>query len=365
MNLTAPSARFAVAAGGAFLVLSGLITGMVIADRSLLVVEISAILLVAGAVFLGGAIGKSLAAALLALTRAARDGRSTTAPSPLPVIEAQAAFEAVADMSRRLSLVDSEARMARAEAMQASAMCAEMLCDTLEVETRVQGQLLADLHDGPAQGMQLALALSQDHGVDEKIVELLREANEGLRGIMAMVSPPHFAESGLAGAIRDLADDLERRYGLRTQVNWPARPVPLPRHYADLIYRLTAESLINVVKHADCDDAEVTLEAGADGAFCLTVRDKGVGFDPKALTGGAAERGHHLGLGLRRTQAAAAGGSLTVTSGVGQGTTVALELPAVAPVPASAPAPARPDVTPTGDGGVSSALHRDSASAGH
>ncbi|HWG92629.1 MAG TPA: ATP-binding protein, partial [Mycobacteriales bacterium] len=109
------------------------------------------------------------------------------------------------------------------------------------------------------------------------------------------------------------------------------------------LYRFFQEALLNVVKHADVDDAEAGLEI-ADDAVVAWVRDEGPGFEPAAVR---PDRGRHVGLGLLRDRARLAGGSLEVVSAVGAGTTLRLRLPRAAVVP---PAPERephvPDVVP-------------------
>jgi signal transduction histidine kinase len=113
------------------------------------------------------------------------------------------------------------------------------------------------------------------------------------------------------------------RYGLNVRVEWPESPYPLPLASAVTVYRFFQEALLNVVKHADVDDAVVTLQVLED-AVVATVRDEGPGFDPAAVR---PDRGRHVGLGLLRERARLSGGSLEVASRRGEGTTLTLRLP--------------------------------------
>jgi signal transduction histidine kinase len=126
------------------------------------------------------------------------------------------------------------------------------------------------------------------------------------------------------------------RYGLHVDLSWPDSPYPLPLASAVTVYRFFQEALLNVVKHADVDDATVSLQVLED-AVIAEVRDAGPGFDPAAVR---PDRGRHVGLGLLRERARLSGGSLDVTSGRGEGTVLTLRLPRpAAPQPAPAEQP--------------------------
>jgi two-component system nitrate/nitrite sensor histidine kinase NarX len=110
---------------------------------------------------------------------------------------------------------------------------------------------------------------------------------------------------------------------LNVRVEWPESPYPLPLASAVTVYRFFQEALLNVVKHADVDDAMVSLDVQED-AVIAQVRDAGPGFDPSAVR---PDRGRHVGLGLLRERARLSGGSLDVDSQRGVGTTLTLRLP--------------------------------------
>jgi signal transduction histidine kinase len=121
---------------------------------------------------------------------------------------------------------------------------------------------------------------------------------------------------------------------LRVGVRWPSSPYPLPLVTAITVYRFFQEALLNVIKHADVDEASVALVIDADGVVA-TVHDNGPGFDPEQVK---SERGRHVGLGLLRERARLAGGSLVVSSWPGDGTTLTLRLPrGAAGAPVEAP----------------------------
>jgi signal transduction histidine kinase len=126
---------------------------------------------------------------------------------------------------------------------------------------------------------------------------------------------------------------MHQRYGLEVQVSWPESPYPLPLASAITVYRFFQEALLNVVKHADVDEASVSLRVEEDMVYAV-VRDEGPGFDPDKVR---PDRGRHVGLGLLRERARLSGGGLEVESAPGAGTTLTLRLPRPAALAPAAP----------------------------
>ena len=158
------------------------------------------------------------------------------------------------------------------------------------------------------------------------VADLVAEAEDQVRAVMARTRPPALRDGDLAQAVLTLRDDLEIRYGLRVKIDWPDSPYPLPLVTAVTLYRFFQESLLNVVKHADVDDAHIALYVDEQVVEAV-VRDEGPGFDPDQVK---PERGRHVGLGLLRERVRLAGGLLSVESTLGNGTTLALRMPRAA-----------------------------------
>jgi signal transduction histidine kinase len=87
------------------------------------------------------------------------------------------------------------------------------------------------------------------------------------------------------------------------------------------LYRVVQEALRNVVKHAHASCAEVTLKRH-EHVLVLTVRDDGVGYDPRRLASAAG-----LGVTDMREHATSLGGSFAVNSTLGEGTQITVQLP--------------------------------------
>jgi signal transduction histidine kinase len=315
-----------------------------------------------------GALGSALAVAPIAGTiaallagrfadalRALRDDAVRRLQDPTSPVRAQSFDRAVvrtsaelADLARtldalhlRVRVADEVAERHRRTAETSSAGMFELLSGLVEAEEGARGQLSAELHDTVAQTLMLVRSLLADGSVDDddmrRATDLVAEAEEQVRAVMARTRPPALRDGDLALAMRQLRDDMSNRYGLVVRLRWPEDPYPLPLATAVTIYRFFQEGLLNVVKHADVEEAWATLDVDERGVTA-SVSDSGPGFDPQEVR---PEQGRHVGLGLLRERARLAGGSVDVTSWPAIGTTLTLKLPRGAAVPSQ--------VTPSGD----------------
>ena len=239
----------------------------------------------------------------------------------------------------RVRVGDEVGERHRRAAETAGAGVFELLSGLVAAEEGARGQLAAELHDTVAQSLMIARGLLATHPTTPeeiaRLADFVEDAEEQVRAVMARTRPPALRDGDLASAVAALRADMEARYGLRVALTWPEAPYPLPLASAITVYRFFQEALLNIVKHADVDDAAVTLVVGED-LVTASVRDEGPGFDPAAVR---PDRGRHVGLGLLRERARLSGGALEVTSAPGAGTTLVLRLPR--PV-AGVAAPRRP-----------------------
>ncbi len=223
----------------------------------------------------------------------------------------------------RVRMADEVAERHRRSAETASAGMFELLAGLVAAEEGARGQLSAELHDTVAQSLMAARSmLSEEPGV-QQAAELVAEAEEQVRAVMARTRPPALREGDLARAVAALRDDMENRYGLVVELSWPEQPYPLPLATAVTVYRFFQEALLNVVKHADVDNAVAELRIDEEWVLAR-VLDEGPGFDPDDVQ---PDKGRHVGLGLLRERARLVGGSLEVASWPANGTTLTLRLP--------------------------------------
>jgi signal transduction histidine kinase len=118
----------------------------------------------------------------------------------------------------------------------------------------------------------LALMDRAVRGIDEAL-RTLRRVVHGLR-------PPELDALGLPGALRELAVFLSGP-SLRVETALPGELVSLSKHVEVAAYRIVAEALTNVVRHAQATRAEITVRLD-DGRLLVKVCDDGVGVPPDA-----------------------------------------------------------------------------------
>ncbi len=231
----------------------------------------------------------------------------------------------------RAQAAEALAEHQAAQARSASDGLAELVAGLVTAEEGARGQLAAELHDTVAQSLALALSVARgllaedrSHPTLVRLVDHVEDAEEQLRGVLSRTRPPALRDGDLGSAVASLRDDVRTRYALDVRVRWPSEPVPLPLVSAVTLYRFFQEALVNVVKHAGVDLAELALEVRADEVVA-TVRDEGSGFEPGQVR---PDGGRHVGLGLLRERARLSEGRLEVDSG-GElvGTLVRLRLP--------------------------------------
>jgi two-component system, NarL family, sensor kinase len=207
-----------------------------------------------------------------------------------------------------------------------------LVAELLTMERREQKDLAEALHDG---ALQYVLAARQElddvrdsaHPESIKRIDFaLAESSRLLRSTMAQLHPAVLQLAGLPAALHDLVTTTESRGRLRIDLDvsgWP----PEARTSADELLLTTArELLVNVVKHADADRAEIRLALDGETAR-LQVSDNGKGMAGVDLNQRLAEK--HLGVASRRIRLEAAGGSLHFRNAEPHGTIAEVEVPTV------------------------------------
>lgn len=229
------------------------------------------------------------------------------------------------------------------------------LIENRSLQTRIQGaasnasalnerylrRISADIHDGPAQEVALALLRIDDlansvaaagNGGEadvDKLRDALNSALTDMRAIAQGLRSPIIDQVGPCEAARRAVADFERIYGdaVALHCDQDERPVPLPVSIA--VYRIIQESLTNSFKHARVDHVRVRVTR-VQGQVVVIVTDDGVGFDASA-----ARDESHLGLAGMNERVEMLGGSFEVTSWPGRGTVVTARLPVEYEVPSA------------------------------
>jgi signal transduction histidine kinase len=153
----------------------------------------------------------------------------------------------------------------------------------------------------------------------DRAVRGIDDALRTLRRVVHGLRPPELDALGLSGALRELAVFLSGP-SLKVDTTLPSEDAPLSKQVEVAAYRIVAEALTNVVRHAQATHAEITVTV-TDGRLAVEVCDDGVGVPP-----GAGKNG--MGMRFMAQRAREIAGEFTWES-TGTGTSVRAVLPTV------------------------------------
>jgi two-component system NarL family sensor kinase len=114
----------------------------------------------------------------------------------------------------------------------------------------------------------------------DRAAEGIDEALRTLRRVVHGLRPPELDALGLSGALKELAVFLSGP-SLRVETTLPPELALLSKRVEVAAYRIVAEALTNVVRHAQATRAEITVHLD-DGCLLVEVEDDGIGVPPDA-----------------------------------------------------------------------------------
>ncbi len=207
---------------------------------------------------------------------------------------------------------------------------AELSGHLLRAQEEERKRISRELHDETGQALmviRLYLGMlessSSGRASREKIRETLTVVDrtiEGIRRIIARLSPLVLQELGLVAAIRKEAKDLAKNSGIRARVLIADDVGRLAPECETAIYRVVQEALHNVAKHAQAKTVTVQMTR-EEGVVRVSVEDDGQGMLKTGFTG------RSFGLAGMRERIGSLGGVVRVNSTKGRGTRVEVDVP--------------------------------------
>jgi signal transduction histidine kinase len=212
---------------------------------------------------------------------------------------------------------------------------------TAAVEERIR--LARDLHDGLLQSLTgAALQLDAAHQLMERepqtarerlldIQKLISAEQQSLRSHIQQLKPPYSSlpewDGNLAQRLKELAERIERQWGLQAGIDVSLDQSPLPWTMAQGVYFIIHEAMINAARHAKASSIQAEISS-TDHQLRIVVTDNGHGFPFAGRHDHAALTETNLGPVILRERVSSLGGRMAIESGkTGARLEIALPIP--------------------------------------
>ena len=207
----------------------------------------------------------------------------------------------------------------RAQEEERKRISRELHDDIAQVLTAISFHLAVLRKDTASNGKDLKKKIAHTQRLVEKSVDIVHHFASQLR-------PPALDDLGLIPALHSYVRDFTTRTGLAVHF------APFTRGRTDfldgdkrtVLYRVAQEALVNVAKHAQASQVDVSIRK-LRGVIRMEVQDDGNSFDVRSVLSRKKNKG--LGLLGMRERVEMVGGRFAVESSPGKGTTIRAEIP--------------------------------------
>ena len=208
---------------------------------------------------------------------------------------------------------------------------AELSGHLMHAQEEERKRISRELHDETGQALmviRLYLGMLESsvpgrtaRGKIRETLEVVDRTIEGIRRIIARLSPLVLQELGLIAAVRKEAKDLAKSAGVKARVTVSPEFGRLPATVEAAFYRVVQEALHNVAKHANATTVNIVMRREGD-MVSLSIDDDGVGIQPKP-----ASSRQTFGMAGMRERIGNIGGKVKVSSARGKGTRIEVSAP--------------------------------------
>jgi PAS domain S-box-containing protein len=202
----------------------------------------------------------------------------------------------------------------------------------MNAQEKERARLARELHDDLSQSIALLsiqLATLRNEPKDlvyvknrlDRFVADVERLSSDVHRISHELHPARLTQLGLETALRGFCRELSAAHPLKIDFEAENLPRDLPEDISLCLYRVTQESLQNIIKHSGAATARVSVKL-ENAEVRLSVSDNGNGFDPSATKGKKA-----LGLVSIDERVRAVKGEAKIISAVGAGTKIEVRVP--------------------------------------
>jgi len=204
----------------------------------------------------------------------------------------------------------------------------ELLKTRLEIQEETFKTISQEIHDNIGQALSFVklnintVDIYNPEDTRQKLLESktqLSKTIQDLRDLAKSLNPDFIAELGLAGAIEQQLQLLQKTGAYKTFISVKGNEYKNQSPQYLVVFRMVQELLNNIVKHANATDIDVALTYDTD-KLIIVVKDNGKGFNSAEAHGG-------MGLANMRNRISLINGHITLNSTEKNGTTAIIELP--------------------------------------
>jgi signal transduction histidine kinase len=208
---------------------------------------------------------------------------------------------------------------------------AELSGHLLHAQEEERKRISRELHDETGQALMVirlylgmletSITTRTGKAKIRETLDVVDRTIEGIRRIIARLSPLVLQELGLIAAVRKEAKDLAKSAGVKAKVTVSPEFGRLPAAVEAAFYRVVQEALHNVAKHAGATTATIEMKREGD-LVSLLIEDDGVGISAKPTNSRQT-----FGLAGMRERVGNIGGKMKISSARGKGTRIEVSAP--------------------------------------
>jgi signal transduction histidine kinase len=244
--------------------------------------------------------------------------------------------EKVNERTEELEKQYQENIKAHEEILKQSALLSELNKRIELIKEEQNTKIAREIHDELGQALtavNLELSwLSKKYSSNKDLVariknlsELVKDTIETVRKISADLRPKLLDQLGLIPAIEKLIKDISINSKIKIVHEMPSDLNVNNEIFSNTVYRILQEALTNIIRHSNCNCAEVKIEINDDNTFVMNIKDNGKGFDFNKVL----NNGKYLGIMGMKERAKIIGGKIAIKSNPNNGTVINLIAPLI------------------------------------
>lgn len=208
----------------------------------------------------------------------------------------------------------------------------------IEAQEEERLRVARDMHDGPAQSLanvivkaelcERLLEMDKDRAKNElqNLKGIIRGTLKDVRKIIYDLRPMSLDDLGLIPTLERYVTIFEEETGINVSLKAYGSFNDLESAIQIAIFRITQESLSNIRKHSQANNASIIIEKSLS-KINLSIIDDGTGFNPENNNNSDNPLASGFGLMNIKERADLLNGKVQITSSIGLGTKLSLHIP--------------------------------------